>query len=235
MADLRALLHLVAALHFYYSIYSFTCIKFPPDMLPFGVNFGGIWKYLTIWNAALQAVYFTVALMNDFIGTNEIMPRVKPTSRKLKDYLFAAFLFPGSLVVAITFWAVMYIDRELMMPKALDPIFPSWLSHALHTNIVLFMLLEIYTSFRQYPSRKAGLTGILLFGVSYLVWLHVIRQYGGVWVYGVVEVLNLPLRIVFFAIILGLAVGLYLFGELLNKGIWIREYWTLRSSTKKSK
>ncbi|XP_058818043.1 androgen-induced gene 1 protein-like [Topomyia yanbarensis] len=235
MADLRIFLHLAAAFYFYYSIYGFAGIEFPPDMLPFGVKFGGMWKYLTIWNAVLQAIYFTVALINDLIGTNEISPRTKPISRKLKDYLFATFVFPGAMLVAITFWVIMTIDRELMLPKALDPIFPNWLNHALHTNIVLFVLLEVCTSFRQYPSRKDGLTGILSFGVCYLAWLHVIRHYGGVWVYGVLEVLNLPMRIAFFAAILGLSVGLYLFGELFNNAIWIRELWTLRSATKKSK
>ncbi|XP_053695930.1 androgen-induced gene 1 protein-like [Sabethes cyaneus] len=235
MADLRVLLHLVAVVHSIVGLYGFANIKFPADLMPFGVKFGGIWKYLTIWNTAMQVVYFTLSLLNDFIGSNELAPRRMPVTRKIKDYLFAAFLFPGAMLVTITFWGIMLVDRELILPKVLEPIFPDWLNHALHTNIVLFMLLELYSSFRQYPSRKSGLTGLLTFGIGYLTWVHVIHQQSGVWVYGIIEVLSMPLRIAFFAGVIGLSIGLYLFGELFNNGVWVRELWTLRSATKRSK
>ncbi|XP_055550865.1 androgen-induced gene 1 protein-like [Wyeomyia smithii] len=235
MADLRVLLHLVATLNSIFGLYGFSNIEFPSDLIPFGVKFGGIWKYLTIWNSAMQVIYFTLSLINDLIGSNELAPRRVPMTRKIKDYLFAAFVFPGAMLVAITFWGILAIDRELIHPKVLEPIFPYWLNHALHTNIVLFMLLELYTSFRQYPSRKSGLAGLLTFGIGYLTWLHVIHNHSGVWVYSVIEVLAMPLRFVFFAFIIGLSIGLYLFGELFNNSVWVREMWTLRSATRKSK
>lgn len=108
----------------------------------------------------------------------------------------------------------------------------------MHTNIVIFMILEICTSFRQYPSRKAGLTGLGIFMASYLGWLHVIRHFGGIWVYPVLDVLNLPQRIIFFVVSLGFSVGLYLFGEFFNNLIWTKELKQLKTAqgaSKKSK
>jgi len=64
----------------------------------------------------------------------------------------------------------MAVDRELVFPKAFDSFFPSWLNHVMHTNIVIFTLLEMVTSFHIYPKRSEGFTGLLVFMVVYLVW-----------------------------------------------------------------
>ncbi|XP_019543662.2 androgen-induced gene 1 protein isoform X1 [Aedes albopictus] len=233
---LRTLMHLILVVQFSYGIYyDFTYVHFPPEMRRPGGEFGGKLKYLTVWDAILQAIYFTVCLINDFIGTNEVAPRKTPLIRKLKDYMLAAFAFPVALNVGVTFWTLMAIDRELVFPKALDAVFPGWLNHVMHTNIVIFMILEICTSFRQYPSRKAGLAGLGIFMACYLSWLHVIRHYGGIWVYPVLDVLNLPQRIVFFAVSLGFSVGLYLFGEFFNNLIWTKELKQLKAGAGASK
>lgn len=88
---------------------------------------------------------------------------------------------------------------------------------------MIFIILELFTSFRLYPSRKAGLAGLSFFMASYLAWLHVIKYNANVWVYPILEVLNLPQRIAFFAISLVFSVGLYIFGEFFNDCIWVRE------------
>ncbi|XP_055613176.1 androgen-induced gene 1 protein-like isoform X3 [Uranotaenia lowii] len=231
---LRTLMHFITAVQFIYSVYyDFTYVHFPPEMRRPGGEFGGKLKFLTVWDAILQAIYFSICLINDCVGTNEVAPRKTPFIRKVKDYMLAAFAFPVALNVGVTFWTLMAIDRELVFPKALDAVFPGWLNHVMHTNIVIFMVLEICTSFRQYPSRKAGLTGLGIFMACYLGWLHVIRHYGGIWVYPVLDVLNLPQRILFFAASLIFSVGLYLFGEFFNNLIWTKELKQLKAGTSK--
>ncbi|XP_058060976.1 androgen-induced gene 1 protein-like isoform X1 [Anopheles bellator] len=227
---LRVLMHFIAAVVFTYGIYyDFQYVHFPPEMWRPGGEFGGKLKFLTVWDAILQAVYFTICLLNDFIGTNEVAPKRMPLIRKVKDYTLAAFAFPVALNVGVTFWTLMAIDRELVFPKALDAVFPGWLNHVMHTNIVIFIILEICTSFRQYPSRRAGLTGLGIFMTAYLGWLHVIRHFGGIWVYPVLEVLNMPQRLVFFAVSLVFCVGLYLLGEFFNNLIWTKELKQLKA------
>lgn len=111
----------------------------------------------------------------------------------------------------------------------------SWLNHVMHTNIVVFIFLEMVTTFRQYPSRKAGLTGLTLFMAAYLVWIHVIKHVSGLWVYPVLDVLDFPQRIVFFIVILIFGLSFYFLGEYFNNKVWATELKQLKSGGKKHK
>ncbi|XP_039952511.1 androgen-induced gene 1 protein isoform X2 [Bactrocera neohumeralis] len=186
-------------------------------------DFGQKVKFFTYWSLIIQTIYYVISLINDFVGTNEVAPKRTPTIRKVKDYLMSAFAFPVALNVGITFWTLYAIDRELVLPRVLDPVFPSWLNHVLHTNVVVFMVLELFTSFRAYPKRSRGLAGLSAFTVSYLIWLHVVKHYSGFWVYPVLEVLQLPQRIIFFAAVVAFTLCLYLFGEFMNNIVWEKE------------
>lgn len=93
----------------------------------------------------------------------------------------------------------------------------------MHTNIMIFIIMELFTSFRSYPSRKAGLIGLSVFMASYLAWIHVIKFKANIWVYPVLDVLNLPQRIVFFLLCLVFSVGLYILGEFANEQVWVKE------------
>lgn len=105
----------------------------------------------------------------------------------------------------------------------------------MHTNIVVFIILEICTTFRQYPSRKAGLTGLTLFMLAYVIWVHIIYYASGLWVYPVLGVLDLPQRIAFFIVVLIFGLSFYFLGEYFNNKVWATELKQLKSSGKKHK
>lgn len=127
------------------------------------------------------------------------------------------------MFVASTFWGIYFIDRELILPKAIDPYFPAWMNHLMHTNIVISLLAELFTSFRRYPTRQQGLSLLAIVMLGYLIWIHVLNSYTGQWVYPILEVLNFQLRLVFFIGMLVLLVILYIFGEKLNNIVWRKE------------
>ncbi|XP_017473355.1 PREDICTED: androgen-induced gene 1 protein isoform X2 [Rhagoletis zephyria] len=221
---LRTLVHITAAVQFSYAVYyDYTYVKFPETEANRNSGFGGKFKYLTFLDAIIQSLYYIISLINDFVGTNEVAPKRIPTIRKVKDYLMSALAFPVALNVGITFWTLYAIDRELVFPRVLDAVFPSWLNHVVHTNIVVFIILELFTSFRAYPKRSQGITGLAAFMLSYLVWIHVVKHYSGVWVYPVLEVLQLPQRVVFFVAVLAFTLCLYLLGEFMNNIVWAKE------------
>jgi len=180
-------------------------------------------QFLSYWSLIIQTFYYIICLVNDFIGTNEVAPKRVPGVRKLKDYLMATLAFPVALNVGITFWSLYAIDRELVFPRVLDAVFPSWLNHIMHTNIVVFIVLEMFTSFRLYPRRSKGITGLTVFMISYLIWIHIVKHYSGIWVYPVLEVLQPIQRIIFFVAVLSFTLCLYLFGEFLNNIVWAKE------------
>ncbi|PSN41207.1 hypothetical protein C0J52_04175 [Blattella germanica] len=204
--------HVIAAIHFWLVyFYDRLYIKYP---IQFQLRF------LTYWNVLLQAAYFIICVGNYFYGSNGINPRPVPLIRQVRDYVYAAVAFPVAMFVGMEFWMLMCIDRELIFPRALDAIVPNWLNHAIHTNIMIFTLLEMVTSFRKYPNRSKGLAGLTAFMATYGVWLHIIYAVSGSWVYPVLNVVNWWQRVIFFLFALCLVLGLYFIGELVNTIVW---------------
>ncbi|XP_018570335.1 androgen-induced gene 1 protein-like isoform X1 [Anoplophora glabripennis] len=231
--SVRAVCHFFATVHFWIGCYyDWNYVKVPAEVSRMGESFGfsGKLKFLTFWDALLQGFFFAICLLNDFIGTNENVPKRIPLIRKIKDLILASLAFPLANFVALTFWGLYLVDRELIFPKALDPYFPTWLNHVMHTNIAVFILIELFTSFRKYPSRKQGIGILVAFMAVYLVWIHIIHSYTGMWVYPILEVLNLPLRIVFFAVLLGFTIALYILGERLNGLVWRKQLKDLKKA-----
>ncbi|KAJ2945643.1 hypothetical protein O0L34_g470 [Tuta absoluta] len=232
----QVLYHSIGAIQFAYGCYyDYTYVQIPSTHIS-SPHFGGKFKYLTFLNAMLQTIYFTVASLNDIVGTNEPSPPEKPLIRRIKDALFSCLAFPLSMFVGLTFWGLYSVDRELILPKSMDPFFPVWLNHVMHTNIMVFILIDLISSFRMYPSKRQGLATLSIFMVMYLVWVHYIYFETGAWVYPVLKVMNWPLRVVFYIFCLGLVSSLYSLGEQLNNKVWSKELEkSIRAGKKKAK
>lgn len=184
----------------------------------------------------VQTLYFTIAFANDLFGSNEQTPSEKPLIRRIKDVVFSSLAFPLATFVGVFFWAIYAVDRELILPRSLDPYFPLWLNHVMHTNIMLFTVAELVTSFRMYPRRKIGLSILFSFMGCYVIWIHVIYFRTGSWVYPILNVLNWPVRIMFYALSLVVVGGIYSVGERLNAIFWSNEVEeTVKSGKKKAK
>ncbi|KAJ8679444.1 hypothetical protein QAD02_015231 [Eretmocerus hayati] len=165
-------------------------------------------------------LFFLVCMLNDIFGSNSLSPKKRPFIRRFKDYFHATVGFPVAMFVGVTFWALMAKDRELVLPKAVDPYFPWWLNHLMHTLILFTTVLEMLIAPRQYPSRSQGLSGLAGFMLTYLAWMHFVWYKSGVWAYPIIEILSWPLRVVFYLVLLVFSVGLYFAGEALDRLIW---------------
>lgn len=102
----------------------------------------------------------------------------------------------------------------------------------MHTNIMIFITLELFMSFRKYPARKHAVTCLFIFNLIYIAWVHVIKYMSDKWVYPVLEVFNLPQRIAFLTFMCVFGLSFYYIGEFLNNKIWASE---LKSSSKSKK
>ncbi|KAH0954607.1 hypothetical protein HN011_002863, partial [Eciton burchellii] len=234
--DLAIGFHTITFLQFAFAVYyDYTYTIVPYNVVRVHSAFGGKFKFLTFWDAILQSLFFSICFLNDLFGTNAVNVKKVPFIRKLKDYLHASLGFPLAMFVGIIFWALMFIDRELVLPKALDPYFPWWLNHIMHTVIMVSTILEIILAPRQYPKRSRGLGILVSFMLIYLVWMHVIYYKSGIWVYPVMDILTQPLRILFFAVLLIFCMILYFIGEALNNFIWGNENTKHKKSHAKSK
>ncbi|XP_043274500.1 androgen-induced gene 1 protein-like isoform X2 [Venturia canescens] len=219
--SLLLVIHAVTFVTFSFAVYyDFYYTVVPGDVTKMHKAYGGKFKFLTFWDAIIQAIFFLICVVNDLYGTNKVAPKSVPLIRKIKDYFHATYGFPLAMFVGVTFWSLMFVDRELVLPKALDPYFPWWLNHLMHTLIMVSTVLEMIVAPRKYPKRSHGFTGLMVLMLVYLVWVHIIYMKSGIWVYPVMEVLTLPLRILFFLVLLGFSSMLYFAGEAFNQLIW---------------
>lgn len=125
---LRFLVHLLAAAQFSYGIYYYLFKLHWPKGLheeeELKTRWGGKFKYLTFLDVIIQAIYHTLALLNDIFGNNAVTVTSKSVLRQWRDYFFSTFAFPVAHNVCLSFWVIYMWDRELIFPAALDAIFP---------------------------------------------------------------------------------------------------------------
>ncbi|XP_066139642.1 androgen-induced gene 1 protein-like [Euwallacea fornicatus] len=233
-----AIAHLLIAAHFWFGCYyDWNFVKIPAEIADLGDNLLNTHKlkFLTYWDALLQSIFFTICFLNDIFGTNDENPKTKPIIRKMKDVMLPVLAFPLSMFVGLTFWGLYAVNRELVFPKIIDQFFPTWLNHLMHTNIMIFTLMETLLSYRKYPSRKVGLSIFVLFMLSYLVWIVYLHSYTNKWVYPVLNILSFPFRIVFFLSNFVFAVIVYVLGEKINNFRWGKRAVIISGKTRKQK
>lgn len=157
--------------------------------------------FILLFSFLIQTLYFSIALLNDFVGSNEVLTtKDRPVIRKIRDYVYGTFVFPLAFDVGGMFWLLYAIDRELVsvviasvlyydisistqvFPLLIDAFFPWFLNQMIHTNIIALCLIEMLLLHHKYPCRKSAFVGIgaLMFG--YLTWIHVVWIKAGVWV-----------------------------------------------------
>ncbi|XP_044738599.1 androgen-induced gene 1 protein-like isoform X3 [Chrysoperla carnea] len=222
------LFHVFSFIHFLYGVYyDQNYVKHSGDIIPIhklNMPLNGRSMFLTHWNVLIQTFFFGLCVLCDITGSK--------TLKKFKNFLHTTIAFPLAFIVGITFWAIYAIDRELIFPKVLDEYFPGWLNHLMHTNIMVFTVIEMITSERNYPKRSTGIKTLMAFLLTYCIWMNIIYQVTGYWVYPIMEVLSIPLQILFYLLVLGFGVSLYIVGEHFNSYVWLKDISSEQRSNK---
>ncbi|KAL2307982.1 hypothetical protein Nmel_000976, partial [Mimus melanotis] len=124
-----AMYHCLAFVWYFFVAYSITHIK--TEERPSEVFlYGGQWKYLTVLNLVLQAVFYGVSFLADVLRLIKKLRCAKCVISS-RDLLFSVLAFPVSTFVCISFWTLYTYNRELVYPKSLDGVIPFWLNHAM--------------------------------------------------------------------------------------------------------
>ncbi|XP_014279224.1 androgen-induced gene 1 protein [Halyomorpha halys] len=221
---ISCIVHAVGAVHFTFGFaYDWFQVHMPKDVSPIFVAFGYKSKYVSYWGFALQTAYFILATISDILGPINKHTEEPTMLCKVRDFIECSMAFPVAMFIGITFWSFMAINRELIMPEAWDPYFPSWLNHVMHTNILIFQLLEMTTSRRDCPPKKWGLIGLSLFGGLYFTWMSIVFYVSGLWAYPILNDLGVPAMILFLTASYFTLCLFYFFGEYLNKFLWDEE------------
>ncbi|XP_027695412.1 androgen-dependent TFPI-regulating protein isoform X3 [Vombatus ursinus] len=181
--------------------------------------YGGQWKYLTVLNLLLQAIFYGVACLDDVLKGMRRNKDIKWITAS-RDLLFTTLAFPVSAFVFMSFWTIFLYDQELIYPKSLDAIFPKWLNHAMHTAVLPFSLIEAILNPHRYPSKKKGLTLLGCAAIAYICWVLRIYYVTKKWVYPIFAQLSPEGLAAFFSVSYVLLACIYLLGERFNQLIW---------------
>ncbi|XP_066269636.1 androgen-induced gene 1 protein-like isoform X5 [Branchiostoma lanceolatum] len=173
---------------------------------------------LTVWTLMGHTVFFGSCVLADLI--EGVLGKKAAGLRKVQDYVLASVLFPMSMIVTVVFWGMYAVDRELIFPAALDKIIPPWVNHVWHTTVVPVLLLEMYLVHHRHPSRQAGLTGAVTVGIVYLIWVLIVAQVGGFWVYPFMAAMSNFQFFLFCCFVAVIGCSFYLLGEFCNKIFW---------------
>ncbi|KAI5267098.1 Androgen-Dependent Tfpi-Regulating Protein [Manis pentadactyla] len=152
---------------------------------------GGPWKYLTLINMLLQAIFYGVACLEDVLKRIERKKSITFVTA-FRDLLFTTLAFPISTFVFVTFWILFLYDRELVFPKDLDDVFPKWYLHATDSE-------------KESDEQQE------------VLWIY---SETGTWAYPVFAKLSPAGLAVFFSLSYVLVAGSYLLGEKLNHWKW---------------
>ncbi|XP_060793113.1 androgen dependent TFPI regulating protein 1 isoform X2 [Neoarius graeffei] len=212
--------HVVIFAWYVFTVYE-NCVITSSGRHPGASSYGGRWKYLTFINLVMQMVFFGLCVVTDLI--HAVLPRKSSVSSLLvtvRDFCFTVLAFPIGTFVFISFWSIYAYDRELVFPKALDDIIPTWMNHAMHTVILLPLLVQMCLQPHRHPSRCRGILALALFVSLYLAWVLWVRHASGIWIYPIMAHLS-PAGLVVFLSMASLSMApLYLLGEKLNRAIW---------------
>ncbi|XP_010571519.1 androgen-dependent TFPI-regulating protein isoform X1 [Haliaeetus albicilla] len=210
--------HCLAFVWYFFVAYSITHVR--TEERPSEVFlYGGQWKYLTVLNLVLQAVFYGVSFLADVLRLIKKL-RCAKCIISSRDLLFSVLAFPVSTFVSISFWTLYTYNRELVYPKSLDGIIPLWLNHAMHTAVLPLAVLEILATPHRYPAKKKGLILLGFVTFLYISWVLWIYSVTGEWVYPLFALFSPAGLAAFFAGSLAIVVSFYTFGEFLNRMIW---------------
>merc|ERR1719336_2738157 len=110
-------------------------------------------------------IYFTVALLNNVVGSETSSQKSASPMQKLRDHLFGSVAFPIGTFVCLFFWAVHLYNDELIFPPKVAKYYPWYANHMMHTAPILSQMIAMATTCHVYPSRKSGMaiTGSVAF------------------------------------------------------------------------
>ncbi|KAM7352163.1 androgen-induced gene 1 protein-like isoform 2-T2 [Cochliomyia hominivorax] len=137
-----------------------------------------------------------------------------------KNNYFAGLAFPLAIFITLNFWVLYFTKRELIFPSPFKEAIPYWHLHVLHTNVTIYMFMEMFMCFHIYPEFCLGLIIILSFMLFYILWLHFIKYFAGFWVYPFLNDKGIKELYTNFGSALGQVIIIYMLGEILNNSIW---------------
>ncbi|CAH1408009.1 unnamed protein product [Nezara viridula] len=150
--------------------------------------------FFSLWVVGAEVICFGTYTAIDLIriyGKQSLKAqKIKNTLKNVASHMLFSLVFPLSVVVMILFWGFYFWNRELIYPKIMDDVFPTFLNHMMHTFPVLVSMLYMFTDIITEPPKLKTFTSLTVFMVVYSLVFFAVRKFKGEWVYPVFDSLS---------------------------------------------
>jgi hypothetical protein len=191
---------------------------------------------LTYINFVLQTVYSGICLISALVDWKEELAHGdrkkqqkhvhlpsywrQTTLHKMCDFMYATSAFPVGMATSLIFWALFFIDPNLVRADAVAQIIPSFLNHVTHSAPIGFLLVDTLLTCHHVPPRRTGTLVVLGLYAIYLAILFGTRIVNGYWLYPIFYYLS-NVQVFTFLFIAGVCFWLlYIIGDGLNTTLW---------------
>ncbi|KAJ1981431.1 hypothetical protein H4R35_000729 [Dimargaris xerosporica] len=196
MVSVVPLLYRSAGLAFF--AYIFTALPSTPESRSFGWHF----QYLTIVGLALTMATTTLG-----VGAALCSGTVTAVCSKGWQFMLPMTL-AAETVIAMLYWALTLTSQDLMFyPDEL--VIPAWLDFGLHLFPAAFQLVSFVRVRPALRPSKRQVGCMLVVGVLYGAWMHLVYHMNGFWPYPFLALLSDMQRYGFIVFALGLLLSVY--------------------------
>jgi len=138
------------------------------------------------------------------------------------DTFFRAFSFPLAAIVAVLFWGIYFVDRELIYPTSFEKYNPPYINHIQHTFPLISVLVDMMLVDHSYNIKTLRLDLAMIGSVSlaYMGMLFYVKFTQGVWVYPFIGLMNNTTKAIFFAVSVLLSWAFYFGGKVMSSWLW---------------
>jgi hypothetical protein len=178
--------------------------------------FGGF--YFTGWNFSGQVYFLVVAVADELTILTGLSTLTNKIITTVRHYLFTAIVFPSTVLVGVLYWSLYVMDRELVFPQSLDEFYPAWITHSVHSFVVVPLIIEINLPKEQdydIVEFQKALPILTAFVVCYQTALIAVYFLHDVWLYPLFKFISwfqriLLLEMLYCMTVMFLYVGIYL-------------------------
>lgn len=179
----------------YFHIYRVEVLQ---NMYNLGIvneTFGGSARFLTIWGQYLTLIYCFISCINDIAYL--FNSNMKHSIRSLIHHSFYP-LCTVTTIIALFFWSIFWIDKDLMIPKKFRPHFPMDLNVFQHGGNAFILWIDAIFCGKRVYRKTLHLLHSLYFGLIYQLWSIICTSINGFHAYPFLNHFTLKQHIIFF-------------------------------------
>ncbi|XP_014262342.1 uncharacterized protein LOC106674239 [Cimex lectularius] len=183
-------------------------------------KFAYSFKYLNSLNALMQSIYHLIALTVDIMISCSYTMDAPPGCVEVRAFIRSAFAIPIGTFNCIAYWALSLKSADLLVKSE----YPLWLRHTLYTMVPIILFFDVISCKGDSVNVIIAMCMLGISSFLFLIWLHLIYHFTGVWAISFLKNLTLPQKLASYVFFVLVEYAFFLVGKLFNDLLWDEEF-----------